>query len=92
MHRCLVTDNLGFQIFNAANDDHSVNLTTAELIERWYAGVPVQRELGEFETLYSNAKAKEMLGWRETHNWRKYISDPRAASGEAPGTKRQKRE
>lgn len=91
VHRCLVTDALGFQIFNAANDDHSVNLTTAELLERYYAGVPVRKELGEYEGLYSNAKAKAMLGWQEQHNWRRYISDPRA-TGEAPGTKRQKRE
>ena len=91
VHRCLVTDGLGFQIFNAANDDHSVNLTTAELLERYYDGVPVRKELGEFETLYSNAKATAMLGWREQHNWRRYISDPRAG-GAAPGTKRQKKE
>lgn len=96
VHRCLVTDSLGFQIFNAANDDHSVNLTTAELLERYYAGVPVRGELDEFQSLYSNAKAKAMLGWQEQHNWRKYISDPRAekrpAAGEAPDAKRQKRE
>lgn len=90
VHRCLVTDGLGFQIFNAANDDHSVNLTTAELLDRYYAGVPVRKELGEFETLYSNAKAKAMLGWREQHNWRRYIRDPRDEG--APGTKRQRHE
>ena len=86
VHRCLVTDSLGFQIFNAANDDHSVNLTTAELLERFYTGVPVRKQMGESESLYSNAKAKAMLGWSEQHNWRKYISDPR----EVPGGKRQR--
>ena len=86
MHRCLVTDSLGFQIFNAANDDHSVNLSSAELLERFYAGVPVRKELGDFESLYANAKAKAKLGWREQHNWRRYISDPR----EVPGGKRQR--
>uniref|UniRef100_A0A7S0IQT0 NAD-dependent epimerase/dehydratase domain-containing protein n=1 Tax=Calcidiscus leptoporus TaxID=127549 RepID=A0A7S0IQT0_9EUKA len=80
VHRCLVTDGLGFQIFNAANNDHSVNLTTAELLARFYSGVPVRNQtgLGKFECLYSNAKAKAMLGWDEQHNWRKYIPDPRA--------------
>jgi len=43
VHRCLVTDGLGFQIFNAANDDHSVNLTTAELLQRYYADVRTVR-------------------------------------------------
>lgn len=66
VHRCLVTDGLGFQIFNAANDDHSVNLTTAELLEWCYADVPVRKQLGEYEGLYSNAKAKELLGWVRT--------------------------
>mmetsp|Transcript_76551 Transcript_76551/g.127614 ORF Transcript_76551/g.127614 Transcript_76551/m.127614 type:complete len:328 (+) Transcript_76551:16-999(+) len=82
VHRCLMTNGLGFQIFNAANDDHSVNLTTAELLERYYAGVPVRKKLGEFEGLYSNAKAKELLGWSEQHNWRKYIDDPRTNSND----------
>ena len=42
------------------------------MIDRFYPGVPVKRELGEYETLLSNRKAKKMLGFREEHNWRKY--------------------
>lgn len=76
VHRCLVTDGLGYQVFNAANDDHSVNLTTQTLIEKYYSGVPLRRELGEFEGFYSNKKTREVLGWKEQHNWRKYIVDP----------------
>lgn len=79
VHRCLVTDGLGYQVFNASNNDHSVNLTTKELLERFYQGVPVKSELGEHETLYSNRKAREILKWKEEHNWRKYLEDPRAA-------------
>ncbi|WP_102110537.1 NAD-dependent epimerase/dehydratase family protein [Oceaniglobus roseus] len=76
--RCLKTDGLGYQIFNASNDDHSVNLTTPELIERYYASVPVRGEMGEHETFYSNRKAREVLGFRQEHPWRRYLSDPRA--------------
>ncbi len=65
-------DGLGFQIFNAANDDASSDLPTRELLERFYPGVPVKRELGEYETLFSNRKIKEVLGFKEQHNWRKY--------------------
>ena len=80
VHRCLMTDGLGYQIFNAANDDHSVNSTTQELIDKFYAGVPLKKDrFGEHEGLYSNEKAKRMLGWAEQHNWRKYIEDPRRA-------------
>ncbi|MGR3661765.1 MAG: NAD-dependent epimerase/dehydratase family protein [Paracoccaceae bacterium] len=74
---CLKKDGLGFQIFNASNDDHSVNLTTAEIIEKFYADVPLKSEMGEYETFYANRKAKEMLGFKEAHNWRMYLKDPR---------------
>ncbi len=75
--RCLATDGLGFEMFNAANDDHSVNLTTPELIARFYEGVPVTREMGEYESFYSNAKARRMLGFSQEHDWRQHIFDPR---------------
>jgi nucleoside-diphosphate-sugar epimerase len=66
-------DGLGFEVFNAANDDTSSDLPTQELINRFYPGTPVSREMGEFETLLSNRKAKEVLGFKEEHNWRKYV-------------------
>ena len=31
------------------------------------------RELGEYETLLSNAKAREMLGFKPEHPWRRYV-------------------
>ena len=67
-------DGLGFQVFNAANDDTSSDLPTRELLTRFYPGVPVKGELGEFETLLSNRKAKEMLGFKPQHSWRDYVA------------------
>ena len=75
--RCLATDGLGYEVFNVANDDHSVNLTTAELIERFYPEVPVTREMGPRESFYSNAKAKRLLGFEPQHQWRDHLPDPR---------------
>lgn len=66
-------DGLGFQIFNAVNDDTSSDLPTAELLRRYYPNVPVKGELGEFEGLLSNKKTREVLGFKEEHNWRKYV-------------------
>jgi nucleoside-diphosphate-sugar epimerase len=63
-------DGLGFQVFNAVNDETSADLPTAELLRRFYPGVPVRRDLGEFETLLSNRKAREILGFRPKHRWR----------------------
>jgi len=76
---CLQTDGLGYQVFNVSNDDHSVNLTTAELIAEYYDGVEITREMGEHETFYSSEKAKRLVGYRPRHHWRMYLDDPRMA-------------
>ncbi len=79
VERCLLTDGLGYQIFNVSNNDHSVNLTTHELIDRYYAGVEIRRAMGEHETFYSNAKAKQLVGYAPQHRWRDCLNDPRMA-------------
>lgn len=66
-------EGLGFQVFNAVNDETSSNLPTAELLRRFYPEVPVKGTLGEYETLLSNKKARELLGFREEHPWRRYV-------------------
>ncbi len=73
---CLKTDGLGFQIFNAGNDTNSVNLPNSEIIRRFYADVPVTRELHEDEALFSNLKIRTMLGFEQKHDWRDYVEDP----------------
>ena len=70
---CLEKDGLGFQIFNVANDDCSSDLPTAELVKRFYPRVKVKAKLGKYETLLSNRKAREMLGFQPQHSWRKYV-------------------
>jgi len=72
---CLAKDGLGYQVFNAGNDDNSANLPAATLIERYFPGVPVTRQLGEHEALFSNRKIREVLGFQEKHNWRKYVKN-----------------
>jgi len=67
------TDGLGFEVFNAANDETSSDLPNSVLLERFYPKVPVKRELGEFETLLSNRKARDVLGFRPEHSWRRYV-------------------
>ena len=66
-------DGLGFQIFNAANNDASSDIPTAELLRRYFPNVPVKGELGEYETLLSNRKTRDVLGFQEAHNWRRYV-------------------
>lgn len=78
VHLCIQKDGLGFQAFNAGNDDNSANIPSAELIERFFPGTPVTRGLGRYEALYSNRKIREVLGFVENHNWRQYVPDPAA--------------
>lgn len=70
---CIEKNGLGFQIFNAANDDTSADLPTAELLSRYYPKVPVRGELGQFETLLSNRRIREVLGFRQEHPWRENV-------------------
>ena len=67
---CLQTDGLGYQVFNVSNDDMSVNLTSDEVIARYYDGVPVKSQMAPNETFYSNAKAKRLVGFEPAHSWR----------------------
>jgi nucleoside-diphosphate-sugar epimerase len=70
---CLKKDDLGFQVFNAGNDHNGAIIPSKELAEKFFPGVPVTRELEEHEALFSNRKIREVLGFKEQHNWRKYV-------------------
>lgn len=72
-HRAVETDGLGYQVFNAVNDHTSSDIPSRDLVDRFYNGVPIKGEIEEFGTLLSNRKTKEVLGFREEHNWRKYV-------------------
>ncbi|MFN3662333.1 NAD-dependent epimerase/dehydratase family protein [Yoonia sp.] len=67
---CLKTDGLGYQIFNVSNDDLSVGITAQEVIDRFYQGVEVRGDMAENETMYTNDKAKRLVGFNPQHSWR----------------------
>ncbi|MEO0665534.1 MAG: NAD(P)-dependent oxidoreductase [Pseudomonadota bacterium] len=69
VERCLESDGLGYQTFNVSNDDPSVALTSAEIRERYYGGIPCC-DMEVFETFYSNKKAKDLVGFAPVHRWR----------------------
>jgi len=71
---CLKKDQLGFQVFNAGNDHNGAIIPSKELADRFFPGVPIIRELEEHEALFSNRKIREILGFKEAHNWRKYVN------------------
>ena len=67
---CLRTDGLGYEVFNVSNDDTSVDITSDEVIERFYQGVEVRGKMGLNETFFSNKKAKNLVGFKPAHSWR----------------------
>jgi len=71
---CLEKDGLGYEVFNAGNDHNGAVIPSKELAEKFFPGVPITRELGEHEALFSNRKIREFLGFKEQHNWRNYLS------------------
>lgn len=71
---CLKKDGLGYQVFNAGNDHNGAIIPSKQLAEQFFPGVPVTRDLGEHEALFSNRKIREVLGFEEQHNWRKYVN------------------
>ncbi|MDB5240428.1 MAG: NAD-dependent epimerase/dehydratase [Spirosoma sp.] len=71
---CLNKDGLGYQVFNAGNDHNGAVIPSQELAQRFFAGVPLSRPLEGHEALFSNRKIREVLGFREQHNWQKYVN------------------
>jgi nucleoside-diphosphate-sugar epimerase len=70
---CLQKDGLGYQVFNAVNDTNSVPQPNAELLATYFPNVPLSRPVAPNESLLSNRKIREVLGFKEQHNWRQYV-------------------
>lgn len=70
VQRCLEADGLGYEVFNVANADMSVALTTQEVRDRFYGDVELRRPMDRDETFYSIDKARELLGFAPQHSWR----------------------
>jgi nucleoside-diphosphate-sugar epimerase len=65
---------LGFQVFNATNDTITVKGTTKEFLAKYCPHTKITRELGEFEAPLSNKKIRDVLGFKDVHDWKKYVT------------------
>ena len=72
-HLCLKKSGLGFQVFNATNNTITTRESTKEVLEKFGKGVQVVRSLGDREAPLSNGKIREVLGFEDVHDWRKYV-------------------
>jgi nucleoside-diphosphate-sugar epimerase len=63
---------LEHEAFFVPADDGMTLVPTAELIERYFASVPVDwaAVAGDYWSLISNRKAKELLGYQPQYSWR----------------------
>ncbi len=73
VHLCLENDGLGYQVFNAVNDTITANMPTDEFLKTHCPDTPITRKLEEYEAPISNRKIRTVLGFKEEHNWRKYV-------------------
>ena len=75
INRCIETDGLGFEVFNAVNDDNTLPDGKAQTID-WLRSFCPESEIRDEEALsgqkapISNAKAKRLLGFKEEYPWR----------------------
>lgn len=64
-------DGLGAVALNIAADDSSMAIRSRELVAQRYPEVTDFRApLEDCETLFSNERAKRLLGWQPQHQWR----------------------
>ena len=69
-------DGLGFQIFNAVNDEiTNYTTSTTEFLKRVTPNVPFTREMGPRDAPICNKKIKEMLGFSQNHPWQTYYEE-----------------
>lgn len=71
---CVKKDGLGYQVFNAVNVTITAQEPTEDFLAKYAPGTLITRKMGPREAPMSNAKIREVLGFREAHDWRRYVS------------------
>lgn len=68
-------DGLGAVALNITADDTLANTDTTELMKRHYPEViDIRQPLDGTAIIYSNRKAKSLLGWQPEHSWREMLA------------------
>jgi nucleoside-diphosphate-sugar epimerase len=63
----------GFHAGYISAPDNGTAVPTARLIESFFPGVPVRRELAEFGSLVSSDRLDGLLGFRPSMSWREFL-------------------
>jgi nucleoside-diphosphate-sugar epimerase len=67
---CLQKDGLGFQVFNAVNDEITTREYAEEFLKHVCPETPISQNMGQREAPVSNAKMRDVLGFKEWEGWR----------------------
>jgi hypothetical protein len=63
----------GAEEFIIAAADTVMNRPSEALMDQVFPDVPVRDGIGEFETLLSITKPRDLLGYMPAHSWRAYL-------------------
>jgi nucleoside-diphosphate-sugar epimerase len=72
----LEADIKGAEAFIIAAGDTCMTRTNRDLMKEVFPGVTLRDGVGDFETLLSGKKAREMLGYIPQKSWRNYVTAP----------------
>ena len=72
---CVLKKGLGFQVFNATNDTITLREPTKTALQKLAPNTKITREMEEYEAPLSNRKIRDVLGFKEEHDWRKYVKE-----------------
>jgi nucleoside-diphosphate-sugar epimerase len=64
----------GSPSFVIAAADTVMTRPSAALLDEVFPGVPITRELGEFDSLLSSDRARQAIGYEPRHSWRDHVS------------------
>lgn len=69
-------DGLGSIVMNLAADDNCMDIKSCDLVKAEFPNVTdIRSPIDGYQTLYSNEKAKRILGWQPIHFWRNNVSN-----------------
>jgi len=67
-------DGLGAEVMNIGADDTCQDIKSIDLVKAEFPQLTdIRSDIDEYQPLYCNKKAKEMLGWKPVHFWRNYV-------------------
>jgi nucleoside-diphosphate-sugar epimerase len=64
----------GSPSFVIAAADTVMNRSSSSLLDEVFPGVPLTRELGEFDSLLTSDRARQAIGYEPQHSWRDHVA------------------